>query len=335
MEPNTIERTEEQLLPPPQSYPWLLYFNGKGIKNQTFCSILDPTKTYSRSIPELGASSLWTIQYGWCLFANKIQNAIKLFLWNSSNLMRIELPPLNHNDIDICDIIFSCSPTTTDQLCSIFIFSYSSTIYYCQVGDNQWTEVDYRESLVSAAAVQGRNLGEDEIHLKNPAYCNGCLYAESQFGNFLVVIEKLHPHGLRVNSIGLSLPRLPLTSFDSRRNLLGYNNELFQIEILHAQDKVITVAVHRLNFSAMVWEKVENIRDKVFFISNNLDNFDLPFSCQAINPESEGGRIYFTFKDKNFIYIYNIEDNTFMISEPFSNLPKNSSSVRWFMPDLR
>src|ERR1044072_15441 len=98
MEPNNTDTRKEQLIPPPQPFPWLVFFNGEDKnKNQTFCSILDSTKTFTTSIPELETASLWTMQHGWCLLANKMENAIELVLWNPSNLKKIELPPLKHN----------------------------------------------------------------------------------------------------------------------------------------------------------------------------------------------------------------------------------------------
>jgi hypothetical protein len=87
-----------------------------------------------------------------------------------------------------------------------------------------------------------------------------------------------------------------------------------------------------------MWEKVESINDKVFFIyvsdpKSYYVGSRLHFICQAMNSESEGGRIYIALKDNNFVYIYNIEDNSLMISQHFSNLPKNRSCSLWFMPE--
>jgi hypothetical protein len=78
-----------------------------------------------------------------------------------------------------------------------------------------------------------------------------------------------------------------------------------------------------------VWEKVENIKDKVFFISSH----DSAFACQAINPEIEGGCIYIALKNCNFVYIYNIEDGSLATSQHFSYSSK--TQTRWFVPETR
>jgi hypothetical protein len=101
-------------------------------------------------------------------------------------------------------------------------------------------------------------------------------------------------------------------------------------------DKVIRVVVHKYDFSLRMWEKVESINDKVFFISvsdpkSYYVGLRLHFICQVMNSESEGGRIYIALKDNNFVYIYNIEDNSLMISPHFSNLPKSRSCLLWYM----
>jgi hypothetical protein len=79
-----------------------------------------------------------------------------------------------------------------------------------------------------------------------------------------------------------------------------------------------------------MWEKVKSIKDRVFFISH----VDSSFACQAINSETEGGRIYYAFTNKNFVYIYNIEDKS-LISQPFPNLPDLRSYSMWFLPEIR
>jgi len=335
MEGNSKERrTREQCPPPPQQYPWLLYLDNEACeKNHIFCSTLEPTITYTKNIPELRDAELWTVQHGWCLLANLVSTAYKLFLWNPCSLQKIELPPVTPYVGSGCDCILSPSPTTTGQVCSIFLFSpYTTSIFYCQLGDKKWTEVDYREEMASAMKGKSASLVRCKSYLiKNPVYCNGCIYAES-FGSFLVVIEEQSGNRcLKVSHILVLMPTLPPTRFNLICRLLGYNNELFRIEIVHTLDKVISVVVYKFEFSLSVWETVKSIKDKLFFVSY----VDSPFACQAINPETEGGRIYFTLPYKNFIYIYNIEDKSLMFSQPFPNLLEMTSCLMWFMPDIR
>ncbi|XP_058777033.1 uncharacterized protein LOC131651384 [Vicia villosa] len=112
--------------------------------------------------------------------------------------------------------------------------------------------------------------------------------------------------------------------------ILESNHQIFKIEILQAHDRIIAVSVYRFDSFRPVWIKVKSIKDRMFFVSS----LDSSFACQAINPEIEGGRVYIAIEDKDFVYIYNIEDESLMISQSFSNLPKNRSYSRWIMPNI-
>jgi hypothetical protein len=307
-------RAEQECLPPqPSPYPWLLYFNDndQGVnKNQTFCSISDPTLTYSTSIPELmgAAVKVWTIQHGWCLLENLIvsnsntdHHHCNLFLWNPSNFKKIDLPRLKlSNNITIGYCIFSSSPTATDQVCSIFLFPIDTTVvFYCQLGDEKWNEVDCREDLLGDPALQ------NGTYFSDPVYCNGSLYASLLQTGVLVEIQKHELRGLQIKSTGVSLPKcllsFPEYGLHQITHWFGSNHQLFRTIILLSLDKVIRVVVHKYDFSLRMWEKVERIKDKVFFISvsdpkSNSVGSSSHFVCQAINSETEGGRIYFALK---------------------------------------
>ncbi|XP_045802693.1 uncharacterized protein LOC123896337 [Trifolium pratense] len=169
---------------------------------------------------------------------------------------------------------------------------------------------------------------------EDPVYCNGCLYAGMQtlYGFIIVVIEKLQPNGFSINCTHDPMVKHEPSSHVCEEViscLIGSNNVLFRIAILHAQDKVTAIFVYKFDCSQRVWEKVENIKDTVFFISG----LDPAFAYQTINPEIEGGHIYIVLKNCNYFYIYNIEEKSIVTSPPFSNLPENMCYSRWFMPD--
>ena len=151
------------------------------------------------------------------------------------------------------------APTAADQDCDIFLFSsHTTSIFYCQLGDDHWTEVDYRKDLktTSYRKVNKVSLSGYESYLDNPVYCNGCLYAEL-FRRFLVVVEKHGHRGLKIHSKCILMPILPPTRFLHISRLLGSNNELFRIKILHTKDKVIPVNVYKFEFALSVWAGAE------------------------------------------------------------------------------
>ncbi|WJX09208.1 hypothetical protein P8452_00064 [Trifolium repens] len=319
--------------------PWLMYFTGKGRMTQTFYNILDPTKSYSKRIPDhLSNSLLWlvTVQNGWYLMENIITKCVSdLFLWNPLNLKKIKLPRLRHNDKsfrhDNCILSI-----TNDEQWSIFILSLNSpSMFYYQLGDKQWTKVCFYDDIVRILTMKGIiPLEEKEYCFDNSVYCNGVLYAEvwTSSSVFIVVIEKLQPNGFTINCTSdVMVQPQPDIICDFEQvisHLIGSNNVLFRIEVFHALDRVDAVFVYKCDCSQRVWEKVESIKDKVFFISN-----DSVFACHARNPETEGGRVYIALNNCNFVYIYNIEDKSIVTSHKFTNLSNKRSFSRWYMPD--
>ncbi|CAK8533971.1 unnamed protein product [Lathyrus sativus] len=198
-------------------------------------------------------------------------------------------------------------------------------------------------------------LDERKTFFKNPVYCNGHVYAEMSIlsGCIVLVIQKLQPNSFTINCTpDIMIKHLP-NNFEqliiSRliacnnvlfqhlqdnfeqliiSRLIACNNVLFQIQVFKEEGWVTAVYVFKFDCSQQVWEKVESLKDKVFFISS----LDSTFACQAINPETEGGRIYIALQNYNFVFIYNIQDNSIVISQAFSNLSNKRSYSRWVMP---
>jgi hypothetical protein len=237
----------------------------------------------------------------------------------------------------------SSPPTTSDEICSIFLISsHCPTIFYYQLGDEQWTKFCSYDDIVKELAKKGHApLRGKYTSFEDPIYCNGCLYAGMWTSlGFIVVeikIEKLQPNEFSISincTSDVMLTLIPPINGGFEQiisNLIGFDNLLFRIEVLHALDRVVAVFVHKFDCSQRLWEKVETIKDKVFFISCH----DSGFACQSINPETDGGRIYIALNNCNFVYIYNIEDKSLAISQHFSNLSKPLTYSIWFMPETR
>ncbi|XP_057432634.1 uncharacterized protein LOC130725421 [Lotus japonicus] len=327
-------KTECLLPPTTQSYPWLLYVHNN---LAIIRSILDPTETYSRSIPELSGANLLTVQHGgWCVLEKGGKEKVReLLLWNPFLQEKIHLPSLKHEN-RIRNCILSCSPTETDQVCSIFLFPHEAygygpnILFYCEVGDKQWFAVDYRKDLVRASPPEEDGVVYNPF-LYSPVYFNGRLYAVS-YSRLLVIIEKLEPpNGLQIHSADVYLPDPFPHTFPCLRQLLVCNHELFHIQISMEYNKIFGIAVHKLNFSHMIWERVKSIKDMVFFLSDK----DLPFA-RRVNPGG-GGLIYFTSMNNKFVHIFNLEDNSLRICKAFPSFPENWFPAKsfWVMPDLR
>ncbi|KAL5056745.1 hypothetical protein RYX36_028349 [Vicia faba] len=323
--------------------PLLVYASGVGLgQKQIFCSISDPTKTYSTSINPilLRASRLCTVQHGWYLLENYITyNLSEFFLWHPYYLNKIILPSLNHTGNTIAYYILSppLTQNPNDLPRSIFLFpSHSASIIYLHLGYKQWTHVNFYKGIIDALRRSGEPPGQFDAFLLKPVYCNGYLYASvavpSRTRLAQILIQQPNGH-LRMNSTLFPMPTnllFPLTYQKRIDRTLESNNQIFRIEILLAHDRIIVVFLYRFDSSETMWKKVKSIKDRMFFISS----LDSSFACQATNPEIEGGRIYIALDNKDFVYIYNIEDDSLMMSQSFSNLPKDRSYSRWIMPTI-
>jgi hypothetical protein len=151
----------------------------------------------------------------------------------------------------------------------LYVFWYHRpSIFYYQLGDKQWTKVCFNDEIVRVAAMEGEHIPQEYMIgcFKDPDYCNGCLYARMMtwFHVYIVVIEKLQPNGFTLNVAPNLVGRLPATSgFEQHiSHLIGFNNTLFPIEILHSLDRVTAVFVYKFYCTQRVWEKVESIKHK-------------------------------------------------------------------------
>lgn len=167
-------------------------------------------------------------------------------------------------------------------------------IFYCQIGDKEWIVVDYLEDLKS------KGLYAQSAKPGNPIYCNGgCLYIEmfTSGRSNLILVGKHNSNVLDISSTTIFRPTHYFQDHTSR--FFASNNEMFRIETLFYNSKVIAVAVFKFDCSQRVWEKVESMKDRVLFISQ----CDSPIACQEINQESKGGQVYITLPGKKFVWL--------------------------------
>ncbi|CAK8530928.1 unnamed protein product [Lathyrus sativus] len=311
--------------------PMLLYFTGKALKTQTYCSISDTSKSNSIRILEFGKSKLLTVQHGWFLWENIISKYVSnLVLWNPYNLNKIILPPLEHNGTAIGDCILSSPPSANHQTCSIYLFSsHRPSIFYYQLGDQQWIEVCFFNGLVRGFATQGTT--PSVTCFDNPVYCNGCVYAGyhsthyndslcAEYHSIVVVIEKHQLNGFTINCLFCLMRKHQPTSFQQLiSHLIGSNNQLFRIEIFHVLGRVTavvvykfdcsqqvweTVQVFKLNESNMTWIRVESLKNHMLFLGKTS------FSAVASIPGMEN-KIYFSRFYEHSLVFYSLETNNY------------------------
>lgn len=93
-----------------------------------------------------------------------------------------------------------------DQVCSIFLFLDTTSIFYCQLGDELWTDAKAILKTQFTAMVA---------------------YMRSHLEVFRLVIQK---HGCqKINHMLVLMPTLPPTGFHYKCRLIASNNELFRV----------------------------------------------------------------------------------------------------------
>ncbi|GMY30856.1 f-box/kelch-repeat protein [Fagus crenata] len=281
--------------------------------------------------------------FGWCVCSNSSsEDWHSLFLWNPITLEKITLPPLKkRQSIEYCVL---SSPPNESTGCMVMLFTKEFTmIIHCWLGDDEWTELDYFEELKRSLMEAGNwyvrynnTQSRQRRRLICPVWCNGCLYAMTFYDENLVQIHDFQqPNSLKIKFLNVFLPKAPPYSSYYKFYLVESCGELFTIEIQHLSLKhFVAIEVHRLDFSKMVWLKVNSAKDRKFFVSLE---YNWAFSYPAYRPEIEGSRVSFTFFHEGHDYLcsYNIEDKDISISSsPFLNLPTLQSSPIWGIPDL-
>ncbi|XP_030930088.1 uncharacterized protein LOC115955855 isoform X3 [Quercus lobata] len=269
-----------------------------------------------------------------------------MILWNPVTMDEITLPCLPEG-LDIKDCILT-SPPSEPSCKVILFFHYMSNILYCELGDEEWTELYYYDELKRTIKEVG--LAEESMlpmrHLLiSPVCCDGDLYALWTPGGSdhdccrkLVKIHEIHRDGLKIEPLNIFLrSALPITK---EVHLMESCGDLFTVEIQYKDESltgVLAIGIHRLNFSNKEWVQVETAKDRAFFLP--LDRLDQQaFSIPVIDPDV-ANRVYFTLNgDDTYkkLYSYNIEGGTISISSTFLNLPRLQRSCPvWIMPHLR
>ncbi|KAF8376665.1 hypothetical protein HHK36_031667 [Tetracentron sinense] len=310
-----MRKRSQRLLPPPfRRTPWLVFAHGKRMKYQIFCSITDQ-KMYIRSIPEMRRKFCWASCYGWLVMCDL--NMTDLFLWNPVSLEKIQLPPL----LSLKSIQYNCtlSSPPSDPNCRVFFFGeFDPLVFYCRPGDDKWTEekcvVGENDSICVAISCN------DKLY--------GSTYPRSRLVEISTVGDCLSTRVLEVEEPDF-IPERPHLS----RHMLESCGELFLVRIFYLLTsdvyEVGSIQVFRMDFSRMVWVKVDNLEDRVFFLCRKS-----PFSCSATELGLKRGSIYFNTGDGKLVYVFNVEDDSLSVSLPCSNLPTAYYFPTWVLPDL-
>ncbi|GKV43383.1 hypothetical protein SLEP1_g50681 [Rubroshorea leprosula] len=318
----------------------LLLFLSKDEEKMCFSSIGDEKHHFVQTTPpELHGKEVQAYYHGWFILLDKENQQRWIWslwyqekrysLWNPLTFESINLPPLTlkaKREIGFC--ILSSPPGNPDSMLILYETKDPSLIFFrigIAIGYKQWIHQTIKLML------------DKYDVLTNPVICNRTLYCHTFSRPKLVKIE-----------LGMPDFRLPLTLFEECIPSFGEDSimfsnymiescgELFLIYLVKRASvdgqqsplQVISVEVFGLDFSAMVWNKVESIKNRAFFVSV-ISSFSCPVTSL---PESH---IYFTLPMDKSLYSFNMDDKTVSVSLAGPNFPISCCSPIWIMADLR
>ncbi|KAI8552815.1 hypothetical protein RHMOL_Rhmol06G0297400 [Rhododendron molle] len=333
------ERRPRQCPPPPAAYPWLVFSHGKGFKDQTFHTIPHPpakTKNNNgssvRSVPELRNKFVWNSCHGWLILSNN-DDEDQFSLFNPVTLESVLLPP---NKLDPETAILGCTLTfpPSNPNCTLFVFDRGlRRILFCRLENKKWIAKSYAKEIDTKS---GRKHDTDFLHL--PVCCKGKLYASIRNKSQLVSIDTVEQDTshLVIKRLGAKLPSdYEQISPRVGNYLVESNGEIYCIIAMYGARRFTDVngmEIFKLDLTRLIWERVESLKDRVFFVCNQY-----AVSCPAISTDQVGEAtcVYFSLVEDKSLYAYNIEDDSISVSLPCPSLPTPWKSPVWVMPDLR
>lgn len=309
--PRAVTRSHLSLPPPPLPCPWLVFNHGEHGKysTQTFFNTSQDTYVVGR-IPELCDKIIFTCSYGWLVLLDFESD--DCFLLNPVSMQKIVLPPLQSYPF-LCCIL--SSPPTDPNCVLIFVCRKKPSAMFCRLGDGEWTEQHLRSTE----------------YFRYATVCEGKIYGLTLDRSLLMV--DVVGSNLVVTQLGAENPPRPSVRGTSRSdyNLVDSCGELFLVikSYLWMTMKIRDVEVHKMDFSRLVWTKVDSLGDRTFFLSK-MGNC---FSCSAAESGIKHNSIYYLESSDRELYVFDLENYSISFSTPCP-LQSNWLQPEWIMPIL-
>ncbi|KAL7201300.1 hypothetical protein ACSBR1_033076 [Camellia fascicularis] len=228
------------------------------------------------------------------------------------SMQKIVLPPLQSYPFLSC--ILSSPPTDPNRVL-IFVCRKKPSAMFCRLGDGEWTEQHLRSTE----------------YFRYATVCEGKIYGLTLDRSLLMV--DVVGSNLVVTQLGAESPPRPSVRGTSRSdyNLVDSCGELFLVikSYLGMTMKIRDVEVHKMDFSRLVWTKVDSLGDGTFFLSI-MGNC---FSCSAAESGIKHNSIYYLESSDRELYVFDLENYSISFSTPCP-LQSNWLQPEWIMPIL-
>ena len=208
--------------------------------------------TYKTDISELSDITVYSFNHGWFLMGSR--GGHNVFFLDPFTNARVEIPNIPSN-ITFDKICFTSSPTSSDCM----VIGFEICLGYLKVGivkrgEENWTI----EAFISSKIWLRFHLSDS-----NPILYNGEYYCLDIAGNLGV----LKPESVS-DSWCIYPQRLPRKLRDTFRQsfIVESNGDILSVYVHRGRDQ--RVCVYKLDFSKMVWERIEDLGNRTLYISN-------------------------------------------------------------------
>lgn len=311
----SITTTKFPVSHPPLTCPWLVIVHGEkqSYPTQTFVDIAQDHYVVA-NIPEMLNTEICTCSHGWLVLFEFESN--ECFLLNPVSMEKIMLPKLPPA-FSFSTCILSAPPTDPECIV-IFESTENPSVIFLRLGESSvWTE---------------QYSGSDGGSFRGAAMCGGRIYGLALGGTLMTA--KVVGSNLVVTQVGAEeLPNntIPET-FHFSYQIVESNGELFGVVKYYkgTTDRIRLIEVYKMEFSRLVWTKVESLGNRAFFLSGTTCNFSCPTTEDSrLKPNC----IYFIQGNDRHLYVFDLENCSISFSTPCP-VQSNWFTPRWVMPAL-
>ncbi|XP_010917353.1 F-box/kelch-repeat protein At1g57790 [Elaeis guineensis] len=305
------ERHELSLPPSLGSNPWIILPHGRHKQLQTFINVSDGIVQH-RSIPEMQGKRCLGSFYGWLLMWDEPSK--ECFLLSLTSLSKILLPPLLEL-AEFLDISIVSSSPALPNCMIVFLRKKQPFLFFCHVGDKEWTRLTVNFS--------------HDFFVYSIVNCQGKLYALTFEENIMLI---------DTTSSSMNVEIMEVESFTSLHSYPSYFPNLVEacgdifLVLRYSRSwgggHVVTVDVHKLDFSKLRWERVESIGDRAFFLSGAFG-----ISLSATESGVQPNHIYFIqpCNDAERLYIFSLDERVISFDMPCPNIRRTWDYLWWTM----
>ncbi|KAF9613573.1 hypothetical protein IFM89_009243 [Coptis chinensis] len=265
--------------------------------------------------------------HGWLVMTDLWLSAeVHCFLWNPDTRKKVDLPSWSvkrPEDVGMCILL---SPPT-DPDCMV-LFAGENFFLTWQLGDKNWTKHNYE--------LVGKDPDDTIDFIHKVISCkDGNIYALT-IHLMVAVIDRESCGNLSVRLLDFERPPSSKSfSFDTH-HLVESCGEIFLVVIMFLGQTTIEdvhyVEIFKMDLSKEVWVKVESLGDRVFFVTDDRGNMSLPATKFGL----KGNCIYFSIRDKNGFYIFDLGGGNLSNCMPWRpNLLEQPFTPFWFLPNNR